>query len=951
MGNVLKSCRNVTVQGLSGGSMRETFIWRSRRMLWLAIICFGLLFSSTSQVHAVTYEVVTNLDSFDAVACAALGPTEFCTLRDALGSPLLVPGDVITFDIVGFPLATIALESDLPAITVSNITIDANNEIILSRLSGATSGLIVEADNATIVGFTAIEGFTNGIYVDDAANVTIGGGGLDRNNIIGNTNGILIEGDNADGAQIQNNNVGLDTSGNEVSNTNGIVIQNGADGAQIGVAGRNIISGNRAYGIDINAADNHVIRDNYIGFDSVGFSTRPNDRDGIRIRNASGHTIDDNLISANGRNGVQLSNITNTSITNNDIGVSPFGITPGGNGTDGLRIIGLTSDNITIMGNTITTNRGLGVRVVQGTRVRISNNSIVGNTGGLGIDLGSTSVQSNDLRDNDSGANNLQNYPVLTAAFGDGIGATLLEGTFNSTPNSVFTLEIYYNSACDPSDFGEGETFETTIGVATDANGNATFSGSIGSYAGGFITALAIDANGNTSEFSRCIEITADPPIANFRAIPPSGLAPLDVQFENLSEGIITTYDWDFECDLTIDDNTENPMFTYTLPGVYDVCLTVTGPGGSDSITRRVIVYDVLPATETPENVIIFPPAPTATPTDITPTSTPTILAIPSLTATLLPTLTDMPSQTIAPSQTTVPTQTIVPSMTAAPTQTTVPTITVEPTPEGTPEVEIEKEADDDTDFSITISNPSEATIDDVMVIEDLRDEVVFIAVAPDSPTCIEDEGVIICTFDSLPPNSSTGIDITVDSNGANPDSGTTTVLANGQVIEILDEPYILKLGQPPIAGPGDIVTYTIRVINPTDRVINRIRVEDVLPDAVEIIEAEASSGMLITSGRFLAFNQVTLEPGGRITITIVTRVREDGQFNEIINEACLISFANASERCARMQFLRASQLPDTGEVSVINDRLHIAWRIGILAVGVGLLTLLYGAFRRFVAD
>ncbi|MBZ0282088.1 MAG: PKD domain-containing protein [Anaerolineae bacterium] len=77
---------------------------------------------------------------------------------------------------------------------------------------------------------------------------------------------------------------------------------------------------------------------------------------------------------------------------------------------------------------------------------------------------------------------------------------------------------------------------------------------------------------------------------ASFIADPTSGNVPLEVEFTNTSVGTITGYSWDFG-----DGNTstaENPTNTYTEPGVYDVELTITGPGGSDVATETITVYD-----------------------------------------------------------------------------------------------------------------------------------------------------------------------------------------------------------------------------------------------------------------------------------------------------------------------------------------------------------------------
>jgi len=109
-------------------------------------------------------------------------------------------------------------------------------------------------------------------------------------------------------------------------------------------------------------------------------------------------------------------------VQGNYIGTDASGLLNAGNTNSGIIIQG-TSVNNTIGGtgtgeaNIIANNNGSGVllasTVVDNT---IRGNSIYGNTG-LAIDLnGDGSANSNDTGDTDSGANNLQNAPVLTSA-------------------------------------------------------------------------------------------------------------------------------------------------------------------------------------------------------------------------------------------------------------------------------------------------------------------------------------------------------------------------------------------------------------------------------------------------------------------------------------------------------------------------------------------------------
>jgi len=72
---------------------------------------------------------------------------------------------------------------------------------------------------------------------------------------------------------------------------------------------------------------------------------------------------------------------------------------------------------------------------------------------------------------------------------------------------------------------------------------------------------------------------------ADFVAIPTSGPAPLNVQFINTSTGDLTDRTWNFGDGLT---NTTRDFIDhqYMSPGVYTVSLSVSGPTGSDSITK-----------------------------------------------------------------------------------------------------------------------------------------------------------------------------------------------------------------------------------------------------------------------------------------------------------------------------------------------------------------------------
>ena len=76
--------------------------------------------------------------------------------------------------------------------------------------------------------------------------------------------------------------------------------------------------------------------------------------------------------------------------------------------------------------------------------------------------------------------------------------------------------------------------------------------------------------------------------IARFTAKPMIGNAPLDVQFTDESVGTITSYKWDFGDTATSAE--QNPIHRYETADVYEAKLSISGPDGSDSVTKKITV-------------------------------------------------------------------------------------------------------------------------------------------------------------------------------------------------------------------------------------------------------------------------------------------------------------------------------------------------------------------------
>jgi len=80
------------------------------------------------------------------------------------------------------------------------------------------------------------------------------------------------------------------------------------------------------------------------------------------------------------------------------------------------------------------------------------------------------------------------------------------------------------------------------------------------------------------------IDVIAVAPEADFAADPVTGPAPLRVRFDDTTYGTVSEASWDFG-----DDETgygRHPEHTYGSEGIYTVTLEVSGPAGSDSVTK-----------------------------------------------------------------------------------------------------------------------------------------------------------------------------------------------------------------------------------------------------------------------------------------------------------------------------------------------------------------------------
>ena len=401
--------------------------------------------------------VVTSVFDTDGSSCGAT-----CTLRQAINAANANPGpDEITFAIQGAGLHTITLTSSLPTVTEALIVdgysqpgSQANNSLI-----GSDAQLMIKLRSDFTL-FPSINAFSvcssdvsiKGLVFDELATAvqTATSAGTVCNGAIGNI-------------EVAGNFIGVDESGlNSGGMAAGVRINDAA--ARIGTAtpgGRNVFGGMLLADISVNGAGSAgtEIVNNLIGVGADGLTDLGNIGHGILINGASQITIGGAGLAAN---------------------VIRFNST-------GVLVTGASAGN------------------------RISGNQIADNHA-LGIDLSLTTtpdgVSNNDPNDTDSGPNDLQNFPVLTAGSASTQSITL-NGTLDvpaTASNASYVLDFYENTACDANGHGEGavplasrnislsgnaESFSVTLNVAPNPQPTV-------------ISATATDAAGNTSEFSAC---------------------------------------------------------------------------------------------------------------------------------------------------------------------------------------------------------------------------------------------------------------------------------------------------------------------------------------------------------------------------------------------------------------------------------------------------------------
>jgi hypothetical protein len=444
----------------------------------------------------------------------------------------LISGNLIGLDATG----TLALGNsgfgiqvvNAPDNTIGGTTPGARNTISGNRQAGVdvegseSSYTFIEGNfiGTSALGENALGNMADGVLIDNAPLVVVGGYGASALNVIsGNAaNGVEVDGSGSVSDWILGNFIGTDASGLYPTLGNG---QSGVDidsapGVVVGstlAPFRNVISGNVADGILISGAPSigTLVEGNYLGLAATGSSALGNGNDGVLLDGTVGVTIGgtapgaSNVISGNISSGVEFSGSTTAGDV---IGTDATGTMAVGNSTGVLvngapyNVIGGTAPG---SGNLISGNVSLGVHIegatalnnaVEGNRIGtdVTGAMPVANAAGVFLDGAPSNLLSGNLISGNSSSDVLIDGPAASAnvLIGNliGINATGAQavGTLNPDETGVLIIDAPGNVIGGTAPADRNVISGNGVGVdisGFDASGNSLLGNSIGTNAAG----------------------------------------------------------------------------------------------------------------------------------------------------------------------------------------------------------------------------------------------------------------------------------------------------------------------------------------------------------------------------------------------------------------------------------------------------------------------------------
>jgi len=474
-----------------------------------------------------------------------------------------------------------------------------------------SAGIQIESDDNHVEGCFLGTNVTGTIAVPNgvgivltsgvAGNVIGGSAAAARNLISGNTTGIQSTGGGA--TTIQGNYIGTSITGNSpIPNARGIGLTS-TTGFVIGGANPgegNVISGNTGEGVFVINGSGCKIQGNRIGTNVAGTEQLSNQW-GVYATVHTGLLIggdfdagEGNLISGNQMDGAYIST-DGAVVTGNTIGTDPGATEPLGNGRAGIYLT-LESHDALIGGvaegeaNVIAWNQ-TGVWN-DGLRNAIRANPIFFNQR-LGIDNVPDGVTKNDAGDGDTGANQLQNFPLISSV---DYGATNLtvHGILKSTPNTTFDVDVFESPSCTPRprQLLQSAYYLGSTQITTDGAGDAPFDilmNDANAPQHPPISLTVTDPSGDTSEFSQKVIYASSP-----RSGPPAGGVVVNLTGTHFVAGATVTFGGVAGTAPSVTDETTMTVTAPALAAATVNDIAVTNTDGTSGILEKAWIVDFL---------------------------------------------------------------------------------------------------------------------------------------------------------------------------------------------------------------------------------------------------------------------------------------------------------------------------------------------------------------------
>ncbi|MBX3081403.1 MAG: hypothetical protein KF716_07180 [Anaerolineae bacterium] len=303
------------------------------------------------------------------------------------------------------------------------------------------------------------------------------------------------------------------------------------------------------------------------------------------------------------------------------------------------------------------------------------------------------------------------------------------------------------------------------------------------------------------------------------------------------------------------DTPTNTPTDTPTSTATATLTSTATNTA-TDTPTNTPTDTPTSTATDTATNTPTDTPTSTVTETATnTPTDTPTGTPTETVTSTPTNTATETPTET--PTETVTTTATAINTDTETPTATSTSTVSVPPTDTETP------------------TSTSTGTVPTSTVTETATSTSTVSVPPTDTETPTSTSTGTFST--NTPTTTSTATSTGTLSTNTPTATGTTSTGVTATPAVVVVDPAITKAGDPTLAQPGEIVTFTLTATNRGTAAATGVVVEDQIPsDAFVVISATTQQGTYQINGNTVVFFVGTLNPGQVVVMTIITRVRDD---------------------------------------------------------------------------